>query len=53
MNWYTCKSLLNTLGRALEQLVGCLAKQRQKSAVEVKVQQHTTPAERVKMCVNI
>ena len=24
---YTCKSLLNTLGRAVEQLAGCLAKQ--------------------------
>ena len=38
MHWHTGKSLLNTLGRAVEQLVGCLAKQ-QKSAVEVKVQQ--------------
>ena len=27
MQWYTCKSLLNTLGRAVEQLAGCLAKQ--------------------------
>ena len=27
MHWYTCKSLLNTLGRAVEQLAGCLAKQ--------------------------
>ena len=26
MHWYTCKSLLNTLGRAVEQLAGCLAK---------------------------
>ena len=34
---YTCKSLLNTLGRAVEQLAGCLAEQ-SKSAVEVKVQ---------------
>ena len=38
MHWHTGKSLLNTLGRAVEQLVGCLAKQ-QKSAVEVEVQQ--------------
>ena len=27
MHWYTCKSLLNTLGRVVEQLAGCLAKQ--------------------------
>ena len=27
MHWYTCKSLLNTLGRAVEQLARCLAKQ--------------------------
>ena len=27
MHLYTCKSLLNTLGRAVEQLAGCLAKQ--------------------------
>ena len=27
MHGYTCKSLLNTLGRAVEQLAGCLAKQ--------------------------
>ena len=27
MHWYTCKSLLNTLGRAVEQLAVCLAKQ--------------------------
>ena len=27
MNWHTCKSLLNTSGRAVEQLAGCLAKQ--------------------------
>ena len=42
MHWYTCKSLLNklTLGRAVVQLAGCLAKQtKEKSAVEVKVQQ--------------
>ena len=37
MHYHTCKSLLNTLGRAVEQLTGCLAKQ-QKSAVKVKVQ---------------
>ena len=48
MYWFTCRSLLNTLGRAVEQLAGCLAKQ-QKSAVEVKVQQHAIPAQRVKM----
>ena len=41
MYWYTCKSLLNTLGRAVEQLAGCLAKQiKQKSALKVNVQQH-------------
>ena len=38
MHYHTYKSLLNILGRAVEQLAGCLAKQ-QKSAVEVKVQQ--------------
>ena len=27
MNWHTCKSLLNTSGRAVEQFAGCLAKQ--------------------------
>ena len=27
MHWYTCKCLLNTLGRAVEQLAGCLAKE--------------------------
>ena len=38
MHYHTCKSLLNTLRRAVEQLARCLAKQ-QKPAVEVKVQQ--------------
>jgi len=38
MHWHTYKSLLNTLGRAVEQLAGCLAK-----AVEVKVQLTATP----------
>jgi len=37
MHWYTYKSLQNTLGRAVEQFAGCLAKQAK--AVEVKVQQ--------------
>ena len=27
MHWHTCKSLLNTLERAVEQLAGFLAKQ--------------------------
>ena len=27
MHWYTCKCLPNTLGRAVEQLAGCLAKE--------------------------
>ena len=27
MHWYPCKSLLNTLGRAVEQLAGYLPKQ--------------------------
>ena len=49
MHWYICKSLLNTVGRAVEQLAGFLAKQKQKSAVEVKVQQHALPAQRVKI----
>ena len=48
MHWYTCKSLLNTLARAVEQLAGCLAQQA-KLAVEVKVQQTATPGRRVKM----
>ena len=34
MHWYTCKSLLSTVGRAVEQLAGYFAKQA-KSAVEV------------------
>ena len=38
MHWYTCKCLLNTLGRAVEQLAGCLAKET-KVRIEVKVQQ--------------
>ena len=44
MHLYTCKSLLNTSGRAVEQLDGCLVKQSNKSAVGVKVQQHAMPA---------
>ena len=31
MHLYTCKYLLNTLGRAVQQLAGCLAKQSIKS----------------------
>ena len=42
MHWHTYKSLLNSLGRAVEQLAGCLAK-----AVEGK---QPTPARSVKMC---
>ena len=37
MHWYTCKSLLNTLQSAVEQLAVCLSKQN--IAVEAKVQQ--------------
>ena len=37
MYWYTCKSLLNTLGRAVKQFAVCLTKQA-KSAIKVKVQ---------------
>ena len=45
MHWHTYKSLLNTIGRAVEQLAACLAKQ-----VEVKVQQTgNASARRVKM----
>ena len=51
MHWYTCKSLLNTLERAVEQLAGCLAKiLKQNSAVEVKSTTAVMPAQRVKMC---
>ena len=32
MHWYTCKCLLNTLERAVEQLAGCLAKETQVSS---------------------
>ena len=39
MHLYTCKCLLNTLGRAVQQLTECLVKET-KSALEVKVQQH-------------
>ena len=28
MRWYTCKCLLNTLGRAVEQLAECIAKEK-------------------------
>ena len=54
MHLYTCKSLLNTLGRAVEELAGCLAKQSKVkvSSLEVKLQQHAMPARRVKMYYN-
>ena len=45
MQWYTCKSLLNTLGRAVEQLAGALplsSTQASKSALEVEVQKSCT-----------
>ena len=32
MHWHTGKSLLNTLGRAVEQLAGCLAKKAEVSS---------------------
>jgi len=34
MHWYTCKSLLNTLGKAVEQLVRYLAKQEKASSTK-------------------
>jgi len=39
MHWYTCKSLLNTLGRAVKWLAKCLTSAN--LAVKVKVQQHS------------
>ena len=41
MHWYT---FMNTLGRPVEQLAVCLAN-KQKSAVEVKVQSYAKPAQ--------
>ena len=32
MHYYTCKSLLNTSARAVEQLAGCLAEQAEVSS---------------------
>ena len=55
MHWYNCKSLLNTLGRAVEQLADqaeCLAN-KQKLVPEAKVQQHAIRAQRVKLFMNI
>ena len=59
MHWYTCKSLLNTLGiavehlavehLAVEQLAGCLAKQSKSQQSRSKYNSHATPARRVKI----
>ena len=51
MHWYTFKSLLNTLGRAVEQLADqaeCLAN-KQKLVAGAKVQQYAIRAQRVKL----
>ena len=40
---HTCKSLLNTLGRAIEQLVGCLAKQCKSQQSRSEYNSHATP----------
>ena len=50
MHWDTCKSLLNTLKRAVEQFAGCLVPSKEKSAVEVRVyNSHPKPVQRVKV----
>jgi len=41
--WYTCKSLLNTLGRAVEQLVVCLAMLAKEQQSRSKYNSHATP----------
>ena len=48
MHWYTCKSLLNTLARAVEQLAGCLAQQA-KVSNRGQSTKTASPARRVKM----
>ena len=45
MLWYTCKSLLNTLGSTVEQLAVCLASQQSMS----KYNSHVTPVPSIKM----
>ena len=46
-HWYTCKSLLNTLGRAVEQLTVCPAKQTKVSS-RGQSTSHAKPAQSVK-----
>jgi len=43
MHWHTCKSQLNTLGRAVEQLAGCLAKQAKVSFYDQSTETSTPP----------
>ena len=53
MHWYTCKSLLNTLGRAVEQLAVCLAKQAKVSSRGQSTTVMQKPARSVKCLMNI
>ena len=52
MHRYTCKSLLNTLARAVEQLAGCLAQQAKVKQSRSKYNRQATPARRVKVYHN-
>ena len=53
MHWYTCKSLLNTLGRAIEQLAGCLAKTRKSQQSRSKYNSMQRQREGLKCDMNI
>ena len=47
MHRHTCKSLLNTLGRAVEQLAGCLAKQARSHMSQQSRSKYMTVSKRV------
>ena len=53
MHLYTCKSLLNTLGRAVEQLAGYLAKQNKSQQLMVKYNSMQCQREGLKCIMNI
>ena len=53
MHLYTCKSLLNTLGRAVEQLAGCLAKQSKSQQLRSKYNSMQWQREGLKCIMNI
>ena len=54
MHWYTCKkSLLNTLGRAVEQLAVCLTKQAKVSSRGQSTSHAKSQREALKCIMNI